>query len=195
MSRTQRAYQTVADTGVLTVNVYSLEKDADGRQLPFTALTFPTADLPAKMLSYCAAKGLGFYMQSRYSATEEDDPSPQEVVDRCNALFTEMEAGTFTPGRGGGEARPTPFHEALAEHLKVPVHVIVAKIKDQPLVYTKGKLVAMAKVPAIAMITARITKERAQEAEKKMRAKAREAGKIDDDLFGDLGEGAGVIAA
>lgn len=197
MSRIQRAYQTVTDDGFLHVHVYG-PVGHDGKQAVHTTLDFDCTLLPSTIANQCRAKGVGFYMSGRYSPKDADtDMTPDDVIAECNRLYTEMEKGQFTPGRGGGEARPSPFHEALAEFLKLPIHVLQEKLKDKT-TYTQAKLAAMGRHPAVASISARITKERAAEAERAAKAKARQmagSGDTGIDLFAGLADGASTEAA
>lgn len=180
-NRIQRAYQNVTDAGILTVNIYG-PPDAAGKQEVQRKLDFDAATLPGKMLNICAAKGLGFYMAGRYSPVDGEDPTVEDITDACNALYNEMKEGKFVPGRASGEARPTPFFEALAEYLKQPVDLVMAQVRDDKVKFSAGKLAQMAKFPAIAVLTARIERERA--AEKEKRAKAAQKGAPDMDIAG-----------
>lgn len=181
-TRTQRAYQGVSEEGILTVNIYSPERDAKGKQEVVIKRVYDATKLPPAMSNICLAKGLGFYAAARYSSDAGDDLTPEMVAAECDNLYQDMLEGKFTPGRASGEARPTAFFEALAEYLKMPVHVVVQQIRDDKVKFSAGQLAKMAKWPAIAVLTARIERERA--AEKEKRAKAGLKGAEDMDILG-----------
>lgn len=186
--RLQRAYQTVED-GKLTIHIYSPLRDADGKQKVVSTRVYNTADLPDKSRNdICAPKGLGFYMAGRYSSSEDLDPN--DISGCCDEVWDEMLKDTFIPGRGAGsgEARPTPFFEALAEHLGLPVHVVQQQVKEDKVKFSPGKLAQIAKLPAIAQRIAKIERERAAAKEKRARDAAKGAEAVDLTTLFDMGD-------
>ena len=174
-TRTQRAYQSVTEDGHLKIHIYSPRRDDNGKQSVDRTAEYDVTTLPEKIQLICLAKGFGFYCAGRYSTNEE--LTPQEIQEACDELYEEMSQGKFAPGRG--DARPTPFFEALAEHLKLPIHVVMEKVKSDKATFSPGKLAQMAKFPAVAQITARIERERAAEKEKRAKAALRDAPAMD----------------
>jgi len=186
-TRIQRAYQSVTDEGVLKVHIYSPIKDEDGKQKVVRTVQYNAAELPLKMQAICVAKGLGFYMAGRYSNAEDCD-NPDDIAEACDSLFAEMEKGTFVPGRGTGDGgRPSPFFEALAEYLKMPVHLVIHQVREDKVKFSAGKLAQFAKHPPIAAITARIEQERAKEKAAKAKAALKDAEDMDIASLFDLG--------
>ena len=179
--RIQRAYQQVSEDGSLKVNIYG-PAGADGKQPVAKVVTYDTTKLPKKMLAYCAAKGLGFYMAGRYAGDEVENAA--DVEEACNTLYAEMELGRFIPGRAGGDARPTPFLEALTEflgksHPGITLEQVIAQIAADKVRFSPGNLGKMAKFPAVAAITARIERERAADKERKAKAAIKDAPEMD----------------
>jgi len=175
--RIQRARQSVTDEGVLTVHIYSPIRDDDGNQKVVASRPFNVAELPIKQQALMCAKGVGAFMAQAYGTL--DDPDPNDVAEACTDLWDDMVKGTFTPGRGAGEGRPTAFFEALAEFLKLPVHVVMHQVREDKTTFSAGKLAQFAKHPPIAEITARIEGERAKEKLAKAKAAKKTAGEMD----------------
>jgi hypothetical protein len=178
-TRTQRAYQSVTDDGTLRVHIYGLARDEDGKQAVVKTLSFDSHSVAEKLHGVILAKGLGFYMAGRYASVDADDLTPEDIEDACEELYDEMVKGTFAPGRASGPARPTPFFEALAEHLHMPVHFVMEKVRSDKTTFSAGQLAKMAKFPAVAVITARIERERALDKEKRAKAAAKTADDMD----------------
>lgn len=166
---------------IITFRAFS-PKDAEGKQAVSGEVTVDTSRFPAAMLALAAAKGFGTYAAGRYTRTSPEQDQP-DVVAEVARLEQEFLAGTFEPGRESS-AQPSPFHEALATHLNLPIASIEDEIKARPEVFTKAKLAELRRFPVIDALTARITKERAALAEKAARDRGKAAGAGSDPFAG-----------
>ena len=159
MSKTKLAQQTVHLDGKLELAVFG-PKPADGGNQPITnTLMIDTTKFPPKMKAFLVARGYGMYLASRYTPNAPD-ATPPSVEDAHNALLKEIEEGTFTPGRSSGPAQPSAFHEAVAQHLDLPVHVVSEQMKS----FAKTQTMALRKHPEIDAKVQAILAERAKAA-------------------------------
>lgn len=191
------AAQAVSDNGAVTFRIYGTERDTAGKQSVVKTITVDTTQFPSATLSLLAAKGFGTFAEGRYTRSSPEEEL-KDVEAEVLALEAECVAGTFTAGRAAaGPSRPTPFHEALAQHLSATNPAIAHLLADAPYKivefikaneakFTKAVLQKMRLQPKIAALTAKITAERAKEAERAARERAKKRQGDDDTDFGAL---------
>lgn len=140
----------------------------DGKQSVRDSVEVTVTELPAKMQSYLACRGLAVVCAGQYVRTNADP------IATVNALVAEMRAGAWTPGRTGN-AEPSPFHEALAVLSGVPVHVVERDIEDNKTKWTKSYVRQVRLDPRVAAKVAEIVEERAKRAGKAAKDAAKTA--------------------
>jgi len=188
----QRTYARIGDAGVLEVDFYG-EHDEKGKGKVILKAPYDMNRLPPAQLLLCAQKGFSTYGAVRSTSDANgSDPTPQEVKASFDSLYDDMLANTFEPGRAI-EAEASALHEALAEHLKMPLADIQRQIKENAGgMFGKEGMGRIARIPAVDVIKQRILRERAAAKEREAKAKAK--GAKDSDLT-DLQAMFGLAAA
>lgn len=173
-TRTKIASQSITDA-VLVLSCYG-PPDEGGKQHIVDTLNFNLHGLASDMLETLAAVGLGRIIEGRYNRANLDNPDVPAIA---RAIWESIAAGEWAPGHRDSESEPTDLQVALAEVTGTPVHVIQQHFDEDMQKDSAGNLIRtkagktlrlfnkayqarLAADPEVAVVLARIEREKAQ---------------------------------
>jgi hypothetical protein len=175
-TRTKIASQSI-EGSVLTLSHYG-EADESGKQHVAGTVTYDLAmpHLELSMVQTLAAVGLGTVIASRYNRANITDPDVPAIA---TSVWEAVCNGTWSPGRKESEAEASDLETALAEVTGTPVHVIQQHFAEDMQKDTAGNLIRtkngktlrlfnksyqarLAADPEVAVVLARMEREKAQ---------------------------------
>ena len=163
--RLKIADQKINPDGTITFHVFGPAGE-DGKQHVAGNFIYNLSSFKPDLLAYLAARGFGTIAAGQYTKAGSD---VKQVVD---AVFADMSAGTWTPGRHFGSAEPSAFVEALAQLTNTPIPLVLEDMENKTK-WTKSYTAVVRRDPRVAAAVAKIEKARAETAERAAREAAK----------------------